>query len=166
MFAPVTKMTDRSSMASTKSCSAFGNRPRTIGSTFARVSKLVSDSGSGSWLSPAEKVPPLGGGAGGAPVLQDAPGSRADPEVSRAVLSKRQRREVIVLQGHLRDSQARARDVHGRDRRVEAQPSEVVARKRHQNARRNRKCAAGGGHRALKGDSVGVGTIGGAEAIQ
>jgi hypothetical protein len=53
MFAPVTKMTDRSSIASTRSCSTFGNRPRTIGSTFARVSETVSDSGSGCWLSPA-----------------------------------------------------------------------------------------------------------------
>ena len=53
MFAPVTKMTDRSSMASTKSCSAFGNRPRTIGSTFARVSETASDFGSSSCLIPA-----------------------------------------------------------------------------------------------------------------
>ena len=53
MFALVTKTTDCSSVASTTSCSARGNRPRTIGSTFARVSAKMSASGSGSWVSPS-----------------------------------------------------------------------------------------------------------------
>src|SRR5205085_7335946 len=52
------------------------------------------------------------------------------------------------------------------DPRAEVQPSEVIAGKRQQNARRNGECSAGGGHRTLKGGSVGEGIIGGAEAIQ
>ena len=53
MFALVRKTTDCSSVASTAPCSARGNKPRTIGSTLARVSETVSASGSGSWVSPS-----------------------------------------------------------------------------------------------------------------
>ena len=41
----VKKITDRSSTASTGSCSAFGKRPRTMGATLRRVSSAGSSMG-------------------------------------------------------------------------------------------------------------------------
>jgi hypothetical protein len=46
MFAFVRKTTDRAITVNTASCSTRGNKPRTIGSTFARLSETVSASGS------------------------------------------------------------------------------------------------------------------------
>ena len=55
MLALVTKTTDCSSAASTVSCSARANSPRTIGATLARVKVTVSASCSGGGFNPSTR---------------------------------------------------------------------------------------------------------------
>src|SRR5712691_8780490 len=56
MFALVRNTTDFSSAASTMSCSARGKSPRTIGSTFPRVSATLSACGSTSCARPSDTL--------------------------------------------------------------------------------------------------------------